>query len=406
VTRRRSLPPVLRTAAVAAATVGGAALFSAGLSTTFARGVVKPVRRRNEDIRVLGVNEAGDRVTLSAGPDPLLRGDYSFWFWQGAGHARIGEIAARTDTTVTRVVLGTDFGDLRRARTGRFNGWFYLNPRELGFPYENVTVPTPVGGAPAWLIPAEGGSDRWALHVHGRATRRPETLRGVPVFREAGFTSLVVSYRNDEEAPPSADRRYALGDTEWEDLESAMRFAVERGAREIVLFGWSMGAAVVLQTVLRSPLAALVRGIVLDSPVIDWPLTLNFQGDARGLPRRIERGAFGILSAPWGRALTGLRTPIDFARLNVLERAQELSVPMLLLHSDDDGFVPSTGSRQLAAARPDLVTLASFAVARHAKLWNYDRDRWNGAISSWLERRELSSARTACPVRRPEAAAG
>jgi pimeloyl-ACP methyl ester carboxylesterase len=406
VAHRRSPLTAIRAAVAAGAAVAGAALLGAGLSTTFARGVIKPERRRSEGIRILGVNEAGDRVTLSTGPDPLLRGNYSLWFWQGAGHARIGEITARTPTTVTRVLLGTDFGDLRRARTGRFNGWFYLNPRELGFPHENVTVPTPVGGAPAWLIPAEGGSDRWAIHVHGRGTRRPETLRGVPVFREAGFTSLVVSYRNDEEAPPSADRRYALGDTEWEDLDAAMRFAVARGAREIVLVGWSMGGAVVLQAVLRSPLASRVRGIVLDSPVIDWVETLGFQGHVRRLPRRVERGALGILAAPWGRALTGLATPIDFGRLNVLERAQELTIPMLLLHSDDDGFVPSAGSRQLAAARPDLVTLVPFDVARHAKLWNYDRDRWDGAISSWLARLGLTSARTESPVRRPEAAAG
>ena len=404
--QRRVLIPALRAVAVAGAAVAGAALLTGGLSTSFARGVVKPERRRVEGIRVVGVNDAGDRVMLSAVPDALLPGEYSLWFWQGAGHARIGEITARTGAMVTRVVLGTDFGDLRRAGTGRINGWVHLNPRELGVPYENVTVPTPVGGAPAWLIPAEGGGDRWALHVHGRGTRRAETLRGVPVFREAGFTSLVVSYRNDEEAPPSADGRYALGDTEWEDLEAAIRFAAERGAREVVLVGWSMGGAVVLQTVLRSPLAPLVRGIVLDSPVIDWVETLTFQGHARGIPPRVERGAFGILAAPWGRALTGLRTPIDFARLNVLERAQELTVPMLILHSDDDGFVPSAGSRQLAAARPDLVTLVPFDIARHAKLWNYDRDRWDGAISSWLARRGLTSARTATPRRRPGAAAG
>jgi hypothetical protein len=36
------------------------------------------------------------------------------------------------------------------------------------------------------------------------------------------------------------------------------------------------------------------------------------------------------------------------------------------------------------------VTLVPFDVARHAKLWNYDRDRWDGAISSWLARRGLT----------------
>jgi hypothetical protein len=58
---------------------------------------------------------------------------------------------------------------------------------------------------------------------------------------------------------------------------------------------------------------------------------------------------------------------------------------VLLLHSDDDGFVPSTASRALAAARPDIVTFVPFEVARHTKLWNYDRTRWEDAIRNWLD---------------------
>ncbi|MCU1507048.1 MAG: alpha/beta fold hydrolase, partial [Microbacteriaceae bacterium] len=36
-------------------------------------------------------------------------------------------------------------------------------------------------------------------------------------------------------------------------------------------------------------------------------------------------------------------------------------------------------------ARPDIVTLEAFTVARHTKLWNYDPDRWNRAIDGWLD---------------------
>lgn len=407
---RSTRPTTAFRATVAAGVIVGAAglalgAAAGGTATAFARGIVKPVRRRREGIRVLGVNTAGDRITLGSTPDALLPGDYSLWFAQGSGHSRVGGITGRTATTVTRELLGTDFGDIRTARTGRFNGWFYLGPRELGYPYDNVLVPTPVGPAPAWLIPAEGDGDRWVIHVHGRATKRPEALRGVPVFREAGFTSLVVSYRNDEDAPPSADRRYALGDTEWSDIDAAIRFAVEHGARDVVLVGWSMGGAVVLQAALRSPLAHTVRAIALDSPVIDWVDTLSYQGDARRLPALVKRGALGILSTRWGRPLTGLASPVDFGRLNVLERAQEFGVPLLLLHSDDDGFVPSSGSRELAAARPDLVTFVPFETARHTKLWNYDRDRWNGAISEWLLELGLTSERKAHSARRPIVAA-
>ena len=68
-----------------------------------------------------------------------------------------------------------------------------------------------------------------------------------------------------------------------------------------------------------------------------------------------------------------------------MRRARELDVPILILHSDDDGFVPSTASRALAVARPDIVTYEAFEVARHTKLWNYDRDKWEGAISRWLD---------------------
>jgi pimeloyl-ACP methyl ester carboxylesterase len=52
---------------------------------------------------------------------------------------------------------------------------------------------------------------------------------------------------------------------------------------------------------------------------------------------------------------------------------------VLILHSDDDGFVPPAHAR-LAAARPDLVELQVFRTARHTKLWNYDQQRWTDAI--------------------------
>jgi hypothetical protein len=54
------------------------------------------------------------------------------------------------------------------------------------------------------------------------------------------------------------------------------------------------------------------------------------------------------------------------------------------MHSDDDGFVPSTASRALAEARPDIVTFEAFTGAGHTRLWNYDPARWNGAIRDWL----------------------
>ncbi len=180
-------------------------------------------------------------LQLSASNDALLPGDYSFWFGQGTGHARVGQIVSRTPATVTRTVIAVDHGDLSAARAGRFTGWYYVSPEELDVPFEDVRVQTSLGNAPAWLIPSadlrvgsdpESPSDRWVIQVHGRATVRQEALRAIPVFRAAGYTSLLISYRNDGEAPQSPDHRYALGDIEWLDVES--RHALRARARRAV----------------------------------------------------------------------------------------------------------------------------------------------------------------------------
>lgn len=362
--------------------VVGLAVASAVISVLVARTVVTPPRRREEDVRILALGDG--TITLSATLDTLTPGRYSLWFSNDSGHARIGEILGFTERTVTRELLAVDFGDIVDARAGRLSGWFYLSPAELDLPSQEVTVDTELGRAPAWLIPSTEPTGKWVIQVHGRAVRRQECLRAVPAFHAAGYTSLVISYRNDGDAPRSADYRYALGDTEWHDVESAMRFALDHGATEIVLMGWSMGGATVLQTLTRSELSDRVRAVALESPVVDWVTALEYQGASRRLPPAIRSAAIELLSRRWAGFLTGQGTPVDFARLDLVARAADLSVPILLFHSVDDGYIPVTGSDALAAERPDIVTYERFTTARHTKLWNYDSDRWDAAITRWL----------------------
>jgi alpha-beta hydrolase superfamily lysophospholipase len=377
---------------LAGAVVSLVAVASSVLTVLVARTVVTPPRRRPEDVSVLVVDPESATITLSDTPDALLPGEYSFWFAGGAGHAKLGEIIRRSEHTVTRRVISVDFGDLAKATRGRISGWFYLNPAELGVPFENVEITTEFGPAPAWLVPSAEPSTRWVIQVHGRAVNRAETIRAIPVFREAGYTSLLVSYRNDGDAPPSLDGRYGLGDTEWRDVEAAIGYAVEHGATDVVLMGWSMGGATVLQAVTRSPLATVVRGLVLDSPVVDWVTALRFQGTLLRLPAPVFSGVIALIGAGWARRLTGQGAAIDIGRLDFVRRSAELDLPILLLHSDDDGFVPPTASRALAEARPDIVTYESFSGARHTKLWNYDPPRWNAAITNWLASAPLARA--------------
>ncbi|PTT14001.1 alpha/beta hydrolase, partial [Microbacterium sp. HMWF026] len=96
---------------------------------------------------------------------------------------------------------------------------YYDAPEQLHLPFRDVDIDTGVGACPAWEFPAPNDTDVWVVQVHGRGTTRAETLRAVPVFHALGISSLVVSYRNDGEAPRSPSGTYALGATEWRDLD-------------------------------------------------------------------------------------------------------------------------------------------------------------------------------------------
>ncbi len=100
--------------------------------------------------------------------------------------------------------------------------------------------------------------------MHGRGARREETIRALAPLLAEGWTCLVPTYRNDEGVPAGPDGRYALGLSEWRDIDAAMGYALARGADELLLAGWSMGGAIVLQALDRSAHADAVGRVVLD----------------------------------------------------------------------------------------------------------------------------------------------
>ncbi|MFK4482967.1 alpha-beta hydrolase superfamily lysophospholipase [Curtobacterium sp. AB7] len=382
-------------AGLAAAAVGTAVI--GGFVAAVARAVVTPDRKRTERVPIHAVDPVRMTVTIERTADTELQGRYSLWFGAGTGHMRVGEVLGTTDTTVTRRIIAIDAGDPTAARRGRWGGWFYLTPGELDVPVEDIDIPTPNGPAPAWVVRADDPDAPWAVLVHGRGVTRAETIRAVPVFRAAGYSVVLASWRNDGVAPPSVDGRYGLGSTEWEDIDSVLRWLSAQNAQSVVLMGWSMGGAVVLQTLLRSRFAELVDGVVLESPVVDWHAVLKSQSQLMGLPRPVRKVAQRLLRTPVLHRLAGLQQPVDLRELDMVTRSAELTVPILLLHSDDDGFVPSSASHDLARARPDLVRLEVQTTARHTKLWNHDADWFDARILAWLtevvQRRGAASAR-------------
>jgi alpha-beta hydrolase superfamily lysophospholipase len=293
----------------------------------------------------------------------------------GGGLAVIGPVTTVRRREVVRPLLS---GPVPRPGTSAVldAGPYDPDPGARGLPFDDVEVVGPLGPCPAWLVPADG--DTWVVMVHGRGGSRREALRVLPALHGMGLPGLVVTYRNDVGAPRSPDGFYHLGDTEWTDLEAAVRFARDHGARRVVLFGWSMGGAIIAALLDRSPEAAAVAAVVWDAPLVDWRATLRQQARNRRLPPVLSRLA---------TAMTSRRIGIDFDRFDLRRRPPAHRPPTLIVHSTGDTAVPVGPSRDLAAAAPALdwpMRYLEVPAVEHTASWNADPAAYERAVTSFL----------------------
>jgi uncharacterized protein len=377
-----------RLAVAGASSAMAAGLAAAAAAAVFARKVVTPEGERPEDVEVLAVTGGvHPTVTLRAEElTTLLLGRYGVWQDRGTTHVRLGPVLEHDPEagTVTRPVVHVDHGRLHTGRA-RWNQYYYAGDpySALGLPYEEIRVPGEAGPLHGWLVP---GGDTWAILVHGRGATREECLRALPVLNRLGVTALVAGYRTTAGLPDVPAGRYHLGDREWQDVESAIIYAAAQGASEIVLFGWSMGGSIAMQTVSRSWTAGRVKGLVLDAPVLDWRNVLSHHAKMNHMPTALGRLGQSMLSHRSAWRLAGTEAPVDLDRLDWVSRAAELTHPVLLIHSKDDEFVPAGPSQAFADARPDLVTYVPMDGALHCKEWNADPEAWDNAVARFLLR--------------------
>lgn len=288
-----------------------------------------------------------------------------------------------------------------RPGPARWNQYYFAGPpaQSLGLAHQDVEVGSELGPMPAWYVPAgaapagagpPGGADPgtdWAILVHGRGASREECLRAVRPLHDLGLQVLVPTYRNDIDASAGPDDRYHLGDSEWRDIDAAIGWVVARGGRRVVLCGWSMGGAIVLATASRSTQASRIAALVLDAPVVDWRSVLDHHAATHRIPLPVNRIGQRMLRNPLGRRAAGLAGPVDVRALDWVARADELTQPTLLIHSDQDEYVPNGPSMALGRARPDLVQVEPWRQGRHTKEWNTDPERWERALTDFVRLR-------------------
>ncbi|MEV0235094.1 hypothetical protein [Nonomuraea sp. NPDC050786] len=358
-------------AVLAAVGVGGAGWYYSGL-------VIDPSHGGSYPLEVLAFD--GSTVTLKGGSDTAAPGTYGLT-WRD-GNATLGPVVSASGATVVRQVTRVRRGTLARGVRAYFDRWIWghEDPRSaLGLPYETVSIRSELGDFPAWRLP--GTSKTWVIAVHGRNANPSESLRFLPVFQALGVPVLAISYRNDEGAPASGDGKFHLGATEWREVAAAIAYARGQGATGVVLYGFSMGGGIVPMAARELP-GEPIKGLILDSPVMDWNAPIDLGARQQGVP---------LWLASVGKFTVERRTGISLDDLDHVRHAKEFRQPVLLFVDDDDASVPIEPALRFARLRPDLVTLVRTRGGGHVGSWNVDQARYEQALRTFVTAAAASS---------------
>lgn len=361
--------------------VGGGWYFSGAMHERALSGEARRASRDlDTDVTVQALTE--DTIVLRADdpdapPSGLdLPGLYGLR-WEG-GHGTLGEVLSVQGQDVARsfdVVSGEAPGVGTRVE---LDFVLYRSPAEAGVEAQDVAVPGPLGDLPAWFVEAEG--DTWVILVHGNSMSRLDNVRWLSALHAAGYPTLTATYRNDAGAPedPSGLLRYGL--TEWMDLEASVTYALEHGARDVVLLGDSMGGGVIASFMERSASEGDVSALVLDAPMLNFSSTVDDNAAREPLVGPITVPPSLTWSA---KRIAALRYDVAWDDLDYIT-PWTVDVPTLIIHGDEDLTVPIATSREAAQRYPETITLRVCPGADHVECWNSDPDAMQALVTGFL----------------------
>ncbi|WP_295843297.1 S9 family peptidase [uncultured Microbacterium sp.] len=333
------------------------------------------------------ITVAGDTVSVPATRESREPGTYGLWLDDGR-HLVVGEPLRIGKDRVVRALAarpeGLEDGDAVATWTSQSIG----APEEVG-PTRHVSVPLRRGGvAEAWEIGDRDTADgRWTIHVHGLRSSRNGALRSTPAAAAAGWMSLVVSYAGDEECAPADSLPSTLGTREWRDVDDAISYAVDQGAREIVLVAWSMGGTIAMLALEQSAHRDRVTALVLVAPALDWTRVVENAVAGAHLPRSVAGASMRILGSALGARALGLIEGVDAPALNWVDGPRPAPrVPTLIVHSLRDPVVPVSGSLAYVKRHPEA-ELVAFDATGHCNEANQDPTRFHDAIAGFLRSR-------------------
>lgn len=197
---------------------------------------------------------------------------------------------------------------------------------------------------------------------------------GHALSRKMGFNALVIDQRAHGE---SGGRVITFGVLERQDLLCWISYANQRFSPNVpmILCGLSMGAATVLMAS-ELNLPENVAAIIADSPYSTPSAIIEKVCADRHYPVSLCRPFLRLGAFVFGHFHLNACSATDAVR--------HARVPILLIHGEDDHFVPCEMSREIAANCASRVEVQTFPGAGHGLSYLVDPVRYERVVFDFL----------------------
>lgn len=214
------------------------------------------------------------------------------------------------------------------------------------------------------------------IGFHGyRSSCLTDFAGGSEMSFQMGHNLLLV----DERAHGKSEgKTISFGIQERQDVLSWTEYAVKRFGSDvkILLYGVSMGAATVLMAS-DLPLPENVKGIVADCPYSSPMEIIQHVGKKMPIPNWLIK-PFVILGAK-------IYGGFDILETTAVKSVRNAKVPILIIHGENDGFVPAKMS-DIAAQNPQLITRFTFPEADHGISYLVDTCRYQQLVGAFVKK--------------------
>ena len=223
-----------------------------------------------------------------------------------------------------------------------------------------------------WYLKSDTVVKGTIVMFHGHGSTKTAIMKESAAFRKMGYNTFLLDFRAHGN---SEGNTTTIGYAETEDVELAYNYIHNKGEKNIVLWGISMGAAAITKAVNDYPLQP--NKIILEMPYGSILKAAEGRIKMMNLPGE----PLATLITFWGGAEHGFwgfgMKPTEFAK--------KINCPVLLQWGKDDPRVTRDEIDMIYANITTPKKLVVYDTAGHESLCKKENDKWTTEVETFLK---------------------